>query len=102
MRVVVKMGEKVKDKLGVVAKVGYSGREKGGSEVWGNLFDEMPLRRFDGMEECRLGERWDGGGNGEGRCLGLGNRRMGMGEGVERSEFEGFGFEDFKESHSER
>ena len=48
--------------------------------MWGNLFDEMPLRRFDGMEECGFGEC---GGNGEGRCLG-------MGEGIESSEFEGF------------
>lgn len=57
--------------------------------MWGNLFDEMPLRRFDGMEECGFGEC---GGNGEGRCLG-------MGEGIESSEFEGFGIEDFKEFH---
>lgn len=52
--------------------------------MWGNLFDEMPLRRFDGKEEC--------GRNGEGRCLG-------MGEGIESSEFEGFGNEDFKKFH---
>jgi len=47
--VAVEMGEKLKDELGVVAEGGYGGRENRGSVVWGSLFDEMPLRRFDGI-----------------------------------------------------
>lgn len=76
VRVVVEVGEEVVNELRVLVKGGESGREEGRGELWGNVFDEMPLRRFDGIEECGLGDWnwwWDWGRSGkrERPCLGM-------------------------------
>lgn len=62
--------------------------------MWRNLFDEMPLRRLDGIEESGFSDCC---GNGERKCLGLGDMR----EGIESSEFEGLRIEESKQFHNE-
>lgn len=50
VRVVVEVGEEGENVVWFQVKGGENGGEEGRGEVRGKVFDEMPLRRFDGMK----------------------------------------------------
>lgn len=58
MRVVAKVGEESLNEDWVLMKVGKSGREEGRGEGRGKVFDEMPLRRLDVIEEFGFSDLW--------------------------------------------